>query len=51
MTQYKYICLKHKLWVDTHPREAFGSVQQMTKLAEHSALVINPICSHASSLL
>ena len=35
MTQYKYICLKHKLWVDAHPREAFGSVQQMTKLAEH----------------
>ena len=35
MTQYKYICLNHKIWVDTHPREAFGSVQQMTKLAEH----------------
>lgn len=34
MTQYKYICLNHKIWVDAHPREAFSSVQQMTKLAE-----------------
>jgi hypothetical protein len=35
MTQYKYICLNHKLWVDAHPQEAFSSVQQITKLAEH----------------
>jgi hypothetical protein len=35
MTEYKYICLNHKFWVDTHPKEAFSSVQQMTKMAEH----------------
>lgn len=35
MTQYKYICLNHRIWVDAHPQEAFSSVQQMTKLAEH----------------
>jgi hypothetical protein len=35
MTEYKYICSNHKCWVDTHPKEAFSSVQQMTKLAEH----------------
>ena len=35
MTQYKYICLNHRFWVDAHPKEAFSRVQQMTKLAEH----------------
>lgn len=35
MTEYKYICPNHRLWVDTHPEEAFSSVQQMTKMAEH----------------
>jgi hypothetical protein len=35
MTQYKYICLNHRFWVDSHPKEAFNSVQQMTKVAEH----------------
>jgi hypothetical protein len=35
MTQYKYICLNHRIWVDAHPLEAVSSVQQMTKLAEH----------------
>jgi hypothetical protein len=35
MTEYKYICLNHRFWVDSHPKEAFASVQQMTKLAEH----------------
>jgi len=35
MTEYKYICLNHRFWVDTHPKEAFSSIQQMTKLAEH----------------
>jgi hypothetical protein len=35
MTQYKYICLNHRLWVDSHPKEAFSSVQHMTKIAEH----------------
>jgi hypothetical protein len=35
MTDYKYICQNHRFWVDTHPKEAFSSVQQMTKVAEH----------------
>jgi hypothetical protein len=35
MTEYKFICLEHRFWVDSHPKEAFSSVQQMTKLAEH----------------
>lgn len=35
MTEYKFICVKHRYWVDAHPKEAFTSVQQMTKLAEH----------------
>ena len=35
MTEYKYICQNHRFWVDTHPKEAFSSVQQMTKVAEH----------------
>ncbi|MFT6990421.1 MAG: hypothetical protein ACJASL_002399 [Paraglaciecola sp.] len=35
MTEYKYICLNHRFWVDAHPKEAFSSVQQMTKMAEH----------------
>jgi hypothetical protein len=35
MTEYKFICLDHRFWVDSHPKEAFSSVQQMTKLAEH----------------
>jgi hypothetical protein len=35
MTEYKYICLNHRYWVDANPKEAFSSVQQMTKLAEH----------------
>lgn len=35
MTEYKYICLNHRFWVDANPKEAFNSVQQMTKLAEH----------------
>jgi hypothetical protein len=35
MTDYKYICLNHRFWVDAHPEEAFSSVQQMTKAAEH----------------
>ncbi|WP_339723391.1 hypothetical protein [uncultured Paraglaciecola sp.] len=35
MTEYKFICLNHRFWVDEHPQEAFGSVQQMTKMAEH----------------
>jgi hypothetical protein len=34
MTHYKYICLNHRFWVDSHPKEAFSSVQQMTKVAE-----------------
>ena len=35
MTEYKFICLDHRFWVDSHPKEAFSSVKQMTKLAEH----------------
>jgi hypothetical protein len=35
MTEYKYICPNHRFWVDANPKEAFSSVQQMTKLAEH----------------
>jgi hypothetical protein len=35
MTDYKYICQNHRFWVDTHPKEAFSSVQQMTKVAEN----------------
>ena len=35
MTEYKFICLNHRFWVDSHPKEAFSSVQQMTKLAEN----------------
>lgn len=35
MTEYKYICLNHRFWVDAHPEEAFTSVQQMTQMAEH----------------
>ena len=35
MTEYKYICLTHRFWVDANPKEAFSSVQQMTKIAEH----------------
>jgi hypothetical protein len=26
MTEYKYICLNHRFWVDSHPKEAFTSV-------------------------
>jgi hypothetical protein len=43
MTQYKYICLNHRIWVDAHPLEAVSSVQQMTKLAEHLLQKINPL--------
>ena len=35
MTEYKYICVNHRFWVDAHPKEAFSSVQKMTKVAEH----------------
>lgn len=35
MTQYKFICVNHRFWVDAHPKEAFSSIQQMTRLAEH----------------
>ncbi|WP_293750375.1 hypothetical protein [uncultured Paraglaciecola sp.] len=42
MTEYKYICLNHRFWVDTHPKEAFNSVQQMTKVAEHLLLQDQP---------
>lgn len=34
MTEYKYICTKHRVWVDAHPKDAFESIQKMTKLAE-----------------
>jgi len=35
MTEYRYICVNHRFWVDAHPKEAFSSVQKMTKVAEH----------------
>ncbi|MFB1035433.1 MAG: hypothetical protein QMC38_08795 [Sinobacterium sp.] len=35
MIEYKYICVNHRFWVDAHPKEAFSSVQKMTKVAEH----------------
>jgi hypothetical protein len=35
MAEYKYICINHRFWVDENPKEAFKSVQQMTKVAEH----------------
>ena len=35
MTEYKFICINHRLWVDENPKEAFSRVQQMTKIAEH----------------
>ncbi|MBU3002453.1 hypothetical protein [Paraglaciecola arctica] len=34
MTEYKYICTKHRFWVDENPKDAFESIQKMTKLAE-----------------
>jgi hypothetical protein len=34
MTEYKYICRNHRLWVDENPQDAFENVLNITKQAE-----------------
>ncbi len=34
MQEYRYICERHKDWVDANPKEAFGKIQQLKQLAE-----------------
>ena len=42
MSEYRYICPNHRFWIDANPKEAFISVQNMTKLAEHLLHINQP---------
>jgi hypothetical protein len=34
MSDHQYLCVKHRTWVNAHPKEAFNTLLQMTTVAE-----------------